>query len=651
MSRRIEDTPFNVAWAMLCNLLLSFGCFQLCRILFLAVNYHYYAGHLSLDLLLNMLKGGLFFDASTLVYVNGLYILLMLIPWIGKEKKGYQIGSKLVFVFLNAIALIANLADMIYFRYTGRRTTATIFSEFSHEGNIGKILGAELVNHWYLTVLFFVFIWAIWRLYRFPSELRKPNLRVYYPIQICLLLLTIPLCIFAIRGGIGRAVRPITISNANQYINRPVEAAIVLNTPFSIIRTIGKEPFENPRFLSDAEMLSLYSPVHYPQDSARFTPKNVVVFILESFSREYIGALRPSSVEQTDKESYTPFLDYLIPRSYTFEHAFGNGRKSIDGMPSVLSGIPMFVEPFFVTPAALNEVSGIAGELKKKGYHTAFFHGAANGSMGFQAFAKSTGFAEYYGRTEYESDSISKGSIDFDGTWAIWDEEFFQFFCNRLNSFKQPFAAAMFSASSHHPYAIPEKYKNTFPEGRMPIHKCIRYSDNALRLFFEKAAHEPWFKNTLFVITADHTNDTDMPLYQTDYGLFAVPIIFYDPGAGLTGRDTGLAQQIDIMPTILSYLNYDKPFVAFGSDLLHTPTEERFAVNYLNGIYQYFKGDYVLQFDGSGVKAVYDFKNDPFQKHNLLGRVLSQKDMEKELKAVIQQYMKRMQEDNLVIRE
>lgn len=651
MIKRIEDTPFNVAWAMLCNLLLSFGCFQLCRILFLAINYHYYAEHLSLDLLVNVFKGGLLFDASALVYINGLYILFMLIPWIGKEKRGYQICSKLLFVLLNAIALIANLADMIYFRYTGRRTTATIFNEFNHKEGIGEIIGSELISHWYLAVLFLVFVWTIWRLYRFPPELRKPNLRIYYPVQIFLLLSVITLCFFAIRGGIGRAVHPIAISNVNQYINRPIEAAIVLNTPFSIIRTVGKETFKNPHFLSDAEMLSLYSPVHYPQSSARFTPKNVVIFILENFGREYIGALRPSSIEQIDKESYTPFLDYLIPRSYTFEHAFGNGRKCIDGLPSILSGIPMFVDPFLTTPAALNNVSGVAAELKKKGYHTAFFHGAANGSIEIQTFVKATGFTEYYGPTEYKSDSISQKNKAINNTWSIGDEEFFQFFCNRLNSFEPPFAATMFSASTFPPYTIPEKYKNTFPEGRMPIHKCIRYSDNALRLFFEKAARKPWFKNTLFVITADHTNETNIPFYQTDYGSFAVPIIFYDPGAGLTGRDPGLAQQTDIMPTVLSYLNYDKPFIAFGSDLLHTPTEERFVVNYLNGVYQYFKGDYVLQFDDSEVKAVYDLKKDPFQKHNLSGRILSQKDMEKELKAVIQQYMKRMQEDNLVIKE
>ena len=112
-----------------------------------------------------------------------------------------------------------------------------------------------------------------------------------------------------------------------------------------------------------------------------------------------------------------PFLSELAQKGMTFEYSYSSGRKSIDGMPSVLSSIPSFVEPFFLTPASMNDLSGIAGELSRnKGYTSAFFHGAENGSMGFQAFAKATGFQEYYGRTEYNQDPRYHGDDDFDGT-------------------------------------------------------------------------------------------------------------------------------------------------------------------------------------------------------------------------------------------
>lgn len=645
----IGASPVNMQVALVTNLLLSLVLFMLGRVVFLAMNYEFYGEHLTMGLLAEMFRGGLMFDLSAMVYVNALYILMMLLPWSGKEKRAYQLSAKVIFCLFNGIALVANLTDTVYFKFTGRRTTATIFQEFENEGNIGTVLGSELINHWFLVVLFGLLMWGVWKLYYNPvTQKREGFNKVYYITQVSALLIAIPLCVVAIRGGIGKAVRPIAISNANQYINRPIEAGVVLNTPFSIIRTIGKKPFEVPDYLSEKEMEQTFTPLHQPKGGEVFTPKNVVVFILESFGTEYVGVYN-QALDEGNYKGYTPFLDSLITKSYSFDYSYGNGRKSIDGMPSVLSSIPMFVEPFFVTPAALNKVSGIAGELTgKKGYYSAFFHGAQNGSMGFQAFARATGFKDYFGKTEYNQEPAYNGDDDFDGTWAIWDEEFFQFFCDKITSFRQPFVTAMFSATSHHPFAVPERYQGVFPKGTKPIHQCIGYTDNALRLFFEKAKKQPWFNNTLFVITADHTNQTDHSLYQTDYGVFAVPVIFYDPGAGLQGRGKGIAQQIDIMPTVLGYLGYDQPYIAFGCDLFQTPVTEQYAVNYFNGVYQYFKGDYILQFDGEKVVAVYDYKTDPLQKHNIVGRILPQKDMERELKAIIQQYMTRMNGDALV---
>ena len=312
----------------------------------------------------------------------------------------------------------------------------------------------------------------------------------------------------------------------------------------------------------------------------------------------------------------------------------------------------MFVEPFFLTPASMNNVSGLAGELRKKGYFSAFFHGAENGSMGFQAFARATGFERYYGRTEYNEDKRFDGDKDFDGTWAIWDEPFLQFYAAKMSEFKQPFMTALFTASSHHPYVIPERYKEKYPEEGIVIHKCIRYTDNALRRFFDTAKTQPWYKNTLFVITSDHTNQSDHDYYQTDLGGFCSPIIFFDPSGELkSGMRNAIAQQIDIMPTVLGHLGYDRPFVAFGCDLFNTPDENTWAVNYQNGIYQYIKGDYLLQFDGQKTKALYHFRTDLLLKNNLADQLPTVREsMEREVKAIIQSYMTRMTTNSLVIK-
>ena len=390
----------------------------------------------------------------------------------------------------------------------------------------------------------------------------------------------------------------------------------------------------------------MYTPIHTPNDSAAVVKKNVVVLIVESFGREYIGALN-KDLEGGKYKGYTPYVDALVSKSTTFRYTFCNGRKSIDGMPSVLSSIPMFVEPFILTPSSMNDYTGLAGILGQEGYETAFFHGAQNGSMGFQAFAQKTGFKHYFGRKEYEA---AKGTDDFDGTWAIWDEPFLQYYAEEMGKMKQPFMTAVFTASSHHPFVIPEQYKQQFPEGKLEIQKCIRYTDMAIGKFFETASKQPWFENTIFVLTSDHTNMSDHDYYQTDLGGFCSPIIIYEPSHPEGQVIDKIAQHIDILPTVLGMLGYQKPYFGFGIDLLNTPSEDTWAVNYLSGIYQYVRNGYVLQFDGQKTKGIYSL-SDSLMQQNLIHQpsvVSHQSQMERELKAIIQQYMERMTQNRLM---
>ena len=641
---KIKPMIYATSLSAFINLMWAYVAYLVCRLVYGIENWSVLGGNFTSGNMGEVLKGGLMFDTSAIMYTNSLYMVLMLLPLHVKECRGWQKMAKCVFVVVNALAICINLADSVYFKYTGRRTTATIFSEFGNEGNLGSVIGVEFLNHWYLVLLALGLIVALAKLYAMPSSVLKiKSMFKYYVVQLLALLLFLPMCIGGMRGGLTKAVRPITISNANQYVDRPEDAALVLNTPFSLIRTIGKNVFVIPNYMEATRLDEVYSPVRQSvADSVAAKKKNVVVMIVESFGSEYIGALN-------DYEGYTPFLDSLISKSLIWEHSFGNGRKSIDGMPSVLSSIPMFVEPFFLTPASVNNVGGLAHELVKDGYYSAFFHGAENGSMGFQAFSRATGFEDYFGRTEYNQDNRFQGDADFDGMWAIWDEPFLQYMALTMNEFREPFVSAVFTASSHHPYKIPEAYQEIYPEEGLVMHKCVRYTDHALKRFFETASKQPWFKNTLFVLTADHTNLSEVPEYQTSLGGFRVPIVFFDPSGEMpTGQREGIAQQIDIMPTVLGYLGYTQPYVAFGFDLFHTPAEDTWAVNYLNGIYQYVKGDYLIQFDGVTLKAVYRFKEDKLLEHNLIDKV-DVSDLVEELKAIIQSYMQRMNTNALVM--
>jgi len=649
----ILKTPFAPFVALFVNLLLAFGLYIAARIEFLFENYNYFCAVLSPTRLWQLFYGGYIFDRSAITYTNALYIVMMLFPLWLKETPLYHKICKWVFVVVNSATLIINLCDSVYFPYTLRRTTTSVFSEFKNENNLGDVFWGELLDHWYLVLLAAGLIFLMWKLYVTPkvqaSQYVSVKQRVAYSgLQLLLLAAITPLGIGACRGGLSSGIRPITISNANEYVNRPTECALVLNTPFALIRTIGKSVFTVPEyFKSQEELESTFTPIHKPTPSFAFENKNVVILIVESFGREYIGALN-KELESGNYKGYTPYVDKLIEQSATYKYSYCNGRKSIDGMPSVLCGIPMFIEPFVLSPQSMNTYTGLAGILGKEGYNTAFFHGANRGSMGFLAFAKKTGFKEYYGREDYAADTRFGGDADFDGHWGIWDEPFLQYYCAKMSEMKQPFMTTVFTVSSHTPYVIPEKYKDVYPEEGLIMHKCIRYTDMAIGKFFESARKQPWFKNTIFVLTSDHTNLSDHAQYQTDIGGFCSPIVIYDPSGKIKpGMRGGIAQQIDILPTVLSILGYDKPFLSFGCDLMSTPMEETYAVNYLNGIYQYVKYGHVLQFDGKQTKAVYAL-DDLLMKHNLKGKVKQQAQMEREVKAIIQQYMYRMVNDKLM---
>ena len=640
----------NIFWVYL--------VYQICRAAFLMEYWSVYKEGLpSLDLF-KAFKGSLVFDTSAIAYTHLPYLFLMLMPFTFRDKRWVTNLAKGYYLVINAIAITANLVDVAYYAYTNRRTTCSVFTEFNNDpSQVTDAIFTELLRHWYLVVLGLALIFMLWKLYVKPDGIMKLSTVKekikYYTVSTIVFVVTTVLCIGGARGGFATATRPITLSNANQYVNRPCEASLILNTPFSMIRTVTKKTFTVPDFYPPNEVEQVFSPVHTACDSVQPCKKNVVVFILESFSREFVGFSNPD-LDDGNYQGFTPFLDSLMAHSLTFDYTFANGRKSIDAMPSILSGIPYFVEPFILTPYALNQLSGLANELKNLDYSTAFFHGAQNGSMGFMAYAQSTGFDAYYGRENYNEDPRFEGDKDYDGMWAIWDEPFLQYFALKMNEMPQPFMTSVFTASSHHPFKVPEQYQDLFVDvDDNPLHKGIRYTDYALKRFFSEAQKMPWYDSTLFVFTADHGNLPDHEVYKTDLGLYSVTLFLFDPSGQIKSqRRHCIAQQIDIMPTVLSYLGYDKDYIAFGNDLLTTPDEQTWAVSYNEGLFQYVKGEYMIQLTQDGnLKSIYRFKEDPLLKNNLAGQDIPEaKNMQATLKAMIQSYMQRMISDDLTIK-
>ena len=635
----------NVYKALVMALLLSMALYSVCRVTFYFFNAGFFPD-MTLHRFLRIALGGLRFDLAATLYSNSLFILLLIIPFSFRFHPTYQKVAKYLFLTTNGIALAANVADFVYYPFTLRRTTVSVFSQFKNERNLAGLFFQFLIDYWY-AVIVWVILMAILVIIYNRIKFQGPQLRnriAYYSSGILMVPLIAYLFVGGARGGFAHSTRPITLSNAAEYAKVPKDINLVLNTPFALMRTARASVIKKVNyFSSDAELKKEFDPLIIPHDTASFRYDNVMVIILESFSKEFIGTYNRKSENGTYK-GYAPFIDSLIGVGRGYQYSFANGRKSIDAMPSVICSIPSIEVPYVLSHYSGNKVNSTASLLKEKGYHTAYFHGAPNGSMGFQAFANLCGFDEYYGKDEYNNDD------DFDGIWGIWDEPFMQFVAQKVNTFKTPFYATLFTVSSHHPYNLPPGYENKFKGGPMIIHRTIQYTDYSLRKFFETAAQMPWFKNTLFVFTADHASaEIQYPEYNSAWGYFSIPIFFYKPGENWSSFKQEIIQQIDIMPTILGYLHYDRPYVAFGRDIFKED-KAPFAFNYLDNVYQTFMDDYLLMFDGTKSNALYDFKNDLRLQNNLLTRRPEQAGkMEHKIKALIQQYNNRMVDDDLTV--
>lgn len=636
----------NIYVALLQRLLIAMLLFSLCRIAFYLFNASYFPD-VTWRGFSRILIGGLRFDFTAVLYINALTIVLSIIPLNLRFRTGYQQILKFIFFLFNGVALAMNVSDMVYYPFTLRRTTADIFQQFQNEINLGSLFFRFLADYWYAVAFWVVLLVLMIWLYK-RTRVEGPMLKdrwLYYGCGLLSMPLIIYLFIGGARGGFAHSTRPITLSNAGEYVKHPQEISLVLNTPFSVFRTLGKTKIKKLQYFGDTnELERVYSPVHHSNDTTGFRADNVVVIILESFSKEFIGTFNQ---DKKNYSGYTPYLDSLIQHSLSFDYSLANGRKSIDGLPSVLASIPSLGVPYVLTPFAGNSINSLGSALKAKGYHTSFFHGAPNGSMGFKAFMNLAGFEHYYGMDEYERD-VENASDDFDGMWGVWDDKFFDYYVNQLNSFPQPFLSALFSVSSHHPFKVPAEYEDKFKGGEQPILKCIEYTDYALRKFFKKASTMPWYENTLFVITADHcSSNIVFDESHTTWGLFSVPVIFFKPDNSLAGRRPHLAQQIDIMPSVLGYLHYDKSYVGFGRDIFREATSP-FAFNYRD-TYNLYVDDYLLVFDGKEVVSLFNFMSDKLLTRDIKAEEPERvKRMEIQIKAIIQQYNNRMIENRLL---
>ena len=545
---------------------------------------------------------GIRFDLAALLTINLPFIALSVFPNTTLlKRKSYQQALQIYFVLVNTLFFFVNLIDVEYFKFIGRRTSNELFIITQ---DIADQAGHLIIDYWYFiffTILLGLVLWIIYPRYRPKKHAPDNNWDV---LRILGLVILGIFCTLGIRGG--TQYKPLRVSHA--FVQEPVVLGnLVLNSSFTFIKSLNNVSLERINIFENQAVAARYlhfNPNQYLNAKPPAKPENVVIIILESFASEYIGF-------ENNGRGYTPFFDSLAAQGTFFRHNYANGKRSILALPSILAGLPSLMDdPYISSVYESNQLFGLGSILNPAGYTTSFFHGAANGTMGFNAFTKSIGISHYYGLDEYPEASKQR---DFDGLWGIVDEPYLQYVAAQLTKQQAPFAATVFTLSSHDPYFIPENYKGKFPKGNLPIHETIGYTDFALREFFKTAAKQPWYPNTLFILTGDHTHKSKIKGYKNNVGMHKVPLLFYHPTKKFPNFNTNqISQHADILPTLVDYLQIPtNKLLPFGHSLLDTAATGK-ALYYLEGEATLLHRDYVTKILPNNKVKLYQY-----QLHNL----------------------------------
>ena len=622
---------------------LLFVVLMLCRVVFTLYNSTVF-GEIEWSEVPRLLYGGLRFDTISICYAFGVWIVLSLLPLHIRERGWYKSTLFWYYAVVGAFCVAVNIADAVYFRYTDKRFTAEEILFADNSNSVALMLKFAAENLHLVAIGVALIALLVWGYRRKVTPEAITTRWSYYAVNSVVLLLTIVACIAGIRGGLSRMARPTAIPYSLKFATTSSKANIVLSNPFCIIRTIGNGVVTTPQYFDSKTLNQIYTPYHTPKADREFRARNVVIFVMESMSAENSNYLCADLYADDSQKGYTPFLDSLMQSGYTFERMYANGKRSIQALPSVWGSIPSLVEPFVLMPESLGESRPLPALLREKGYTTAFFCGSERGSMGFDAYAISAGFEQCISKEDYEK---AHGYNDFDGYWGIWDDKFLGFMGEQIDSLKEPFLASVFTISSHHPFVVPEEWKEHLPEGKTLIQPCAAYLDQSLRMFFDNNRDKEWFDSTVFAFVADHVS-CEHYAERTNYspGDFHVIGLLYTPDGSIKGRNSEPVSQIDIMPTLLGILDYDKPYFAYGRDVFD-PQSRAITVVYDNGVYKAFTDSHIHIFSEDRVTEIYSIADSTLTV-NLISSEYD-KDVENYIKAYIQQYYDHAERKSYVV--
>lgn len=375
---------------------------------------------------------------------------------------------------------------------------------------------------------------------------------------------------------------------SNQIHYKTFYATLDDQTVFKHLRVLLEE--KNNSFVKD-NIFDITREIKHPEKEKRL---NIALIVVESLSAEYLGVFG-------NQRNLTPNLDQLSKESLFFTNMHATGTRTDRGLESITLSIPPTPGRSIVKRPKNENMFSWGFLMKERGYETKFIY------SGYGYFDNMNYFFSHNGFETIDRKNFAKNEISFENAWGVCDEDLFNKSIKEFDkTFKKntPFFALIMTTSNHRPF--------TYPDGRIdiPSHTgrsgAVKYTDYAIAKFIRDASQKPWFKDTLFVIVADHcassSGKTTLPVKR-----YEIPLFIYSPAHIPPQKINKLASQIDIAPTVMGLLNFNYKSKFFGKDILKMePNQERAFI----GTYEklgYMKNDRLVILNVKKESVLYQF--------------------------------------------
>ncbi len=585
---------------------------SLIRVVFFLWNRNHYNTDLTQHSFFSLFFSGFNYDLLSLFIINTPFLLIASGFLIKKRGEFYKKIGSLFFIIPNAIYILWNIIDVKAFHYSSERITFSVFYSFLKDIIEQNFYIYYSIQHWHyffpVTVFFFGFLWLFYWLGDVDTKAITPyrnKLKFLIPFTILF---------FSVTFFIG-------LKNSE---NIKIPSAFVLNSfAYSVYdKFFKKDIYSKMKLLNPAEAISnvQYKGTNFQEKKVH---DNIIIIVLESMNIEFLNT------------EYTPFLSSLSKKSFYFPNHFSNVRSSFKALANILLGTP-----YIDFDDIDKKWEGLGTLLAREGYHSFFFSPGSKNSMMWDKVNVTAGIQNHIAKEDFLK-KYPKSPIS---QWGVYDEAFFHFTIDKLsNHFKisnqKPFLSLIFTIQSHAPYDIPEKDRKRLQFIESKILRSIRYIDDSLKSFFKSAQTKKWYKNTLFILTADHTQPPVLKnIYETALGRHRVPLILFHPNKKITPYTSQkLTQHSDIYPTILSYLGLiQKNKQYFGRSVLDSISKGRVFLKEDNS-FILVEGKYAYYYYISEEKAqLFQWKD--FLRQNPLKNKLLTKKYEKLTKSYIKYY-------------